>query len=128
MLKPQPTGNLPFRPVLTDLGLAKLLEGGVMTSDGVSMGTPSYMSPEQALGKPTLPQSDVYSLGILLYELAVGRLPFPIKSLTEAIRFHTVEKPPAPHTLRRIYRLKSNESSSRRLRKIPPTASQQPVN
>jgi serine/threonine protein kinase len=99
MLKPEPINGLPYRPILTDLGLAKLMEGQAITQEGTSMGTPAYMSPEQALGEKSDGRSDVYSLGILLYELAVGRLPFPIKSLTDAIRYHTKEPPPPPRTL-----------------------------
>jgi serine/threonine protein kinase len=100
MLKQETGQTAPFRPVLTDLGLAKLVEGGIMTQEGTSMGTPAYMSPEQALGQPTDPRSDVYSLGILLFELAVGRLPFPARTITEAIQYHTKQAPPAPHTIR----------------------------
>jgi serine/threonine protein kinase len=100
MIEPVRSGKLAYRPVLTDLGLAKLTQGGVVTEDGVSMGTPTYMSPEQALGKETDRRSDVYSLGVLLFELATGRPPFPIKSLTEAIRYHTQEQPPSPRSIR----------------------------
>jgi serine/threonine protein kinase len=100
MIKPEPIEGLPYRPVLTDLGLAKLLEGVALTQEGTVMGTPAYMSPEAALGQPTDRRSDVYSMGILLYELSVGRLPFPVKSLTEAVRYHTKEPPPPPTTIR----------------------------
>jgi serine/threonine protein kinase len=100
MLEPEPCEGLPFRPVLTDLGLAKLAEGGLETQTGTSMGTPAYMSPEQAMGNEIDSRSDVYSLGILLYELAVGRLPFQIRTITEAIRCHTQEPPPPPRSLR----------------------------
>src|SRR5688572_15085653 len=100
MLKPETTGQLPFRVILTDLGLAKLAEGLGITQEGTSLGTPTYMSPEQAMGQPTDPRSDVYSLGILLYELAVGRLPFPLKSITEAVRYHSQIPPPAPRSIR----------------------------
>ena len=100
MLKPETTDGLPYRVILTDLGLVKLLEGQPLTQSSVSVGTPPYMSPEQALGQATDLRSDVYSLGILLYELAVGKLPFPIKTLTEAIRYHVQEPPPLPRSIR----------------------------
>ena len=100
MLKPEASGSLPYRPMLTDLGLARLMQDGLTTRPGVAMGTPAYMSPEQAAGEELDARSDVYALGILLYELAVGQLPFPIKTLTEAIRYHLKEPPPPPRTLR----------------------------
>ena len=96
MIEPELSGNLPYRPVITDLGLAKLAEGGIATQDGSSMGTPAYMSPEQAQGMITDARSDVYSLGILLFELATGRLPFPAKNLAEAVHFHVNISPPRP--------------------------------
>ncbi len=100
MLKSEPSDQLPYRPVLTDLGLAKLAEGEQMTQGGIILGTLAYMSPEQALGEPVDERSDVYSLGVLLYELVVGRLPFPIKTRSQAIRYHTQETPPAPRSVR----------------------------
>ena len=89
-------GNLPLRPVVTDFGLAKLLEGGVDTRTGSFMGTLAYMSPEQALGKPLDGRSDLYSLGVILYQLTTGRLPFEIASPTEAVRKHMSDQPLAP--------------------------------
>jgi len=104
MLKPtdpalREPGGLPFQPVLTDFGLAKLAEGGLQTSTGVTMGTPTYMSPEQCLGLEPDPRSDIYSLGIVLYQMVTGRVPFDVKSLTEAIRRHTQEPPPPPRSI-----------------------------
>lgn len=99
MIEPEPSGKISYKPVLTDLGLAKLVEGGIATQDGTSMGTPAYMSPEQALGNPTDRRSDVYSLGVMLFELAVGQLPFPAKTISEAIKYHVRQEPPKPRAL-----------------------------
>lgn len=100
MLEPEPIGELPFRPVITDLGLARLAEGGSLTQEGGFFGTPAYISPEQASGLPTDERSDVYSLGILLFELSTGQKPFPAKTISEAILYHSQTPAPAPTTLR----------------------------
>jgi halocyanin-like protein len=97
---PDRPGEPPLRAVVTDFGLAKLIEGGVKTATGTFMGTLPYMSPEQALGKDLDGRSDVYSLGVILYQLATGRLPFDISTPTDAVRKHMHETPPPPATLR----------------------------
>ncbi|MCA9938745.1 MAG: protein kinase [Anaerolineales bacterium] len=99
--QPERAGEPPVRAVVTDFGLAKLLEGGVVeTATGTFMGTMAYMSPEQALGKPLDGRSDIYSLGVMLYQLTTGRLPFDIKTPTEAVMKHMQETPPPPQSVR----------------------------
>lgn len=63
-------------PKITDFGLAKITESSINTQIGTVMGSPAYMSPEQALGESTDQRTDIYSLGIILYRLLTGKLPF----------------------------------------------------
>ncbi len=62
--------------VLTDFGIARLIESSRFTQDGISTGTPAYMSPEQATGLPGDARSDLYALGVILFELLVGAPPY----------------------------------------------------
>lgn len=97
--KPERPDAPPLRAVLTDFGLAKLLEGGIETQSGTFMGTLPYMSPEQALAKPVDGRSDIYSLGVVLYQLTTGKLPFDIKTPTDAVLKHMNEVPPEPRQI-----------------------------
>jgi serine/threonine protein kinase/WD40 repeat protein len=84
-------------PKLTDFGLAKLLDEDALTHTGLVMGTPSYMAPEQAMGKKDLgPAVDIYALGAILYEGLVGRPPFkaPTRSATLDQVIHEEPVPP----------------------------------
>ncbi len=85
-----------FRAVLTDFGLVKLLDGDSLTKIGTTMGTPTYMSPEQCEGVALDGRSDLYSLGVVLYELVTNRLPFEFKSLSEAMAAHMRGEKPIP--------------------------------
>lgn len=100
ILRSEPTPSLPYRPVITDLGLAKLAGGDVETQVGTTMGTPAYMSPEQSLGQAATAASDIYSLGIVFYELCTGKLPFLVRSVMDAVKAHTQTPPPPPRSLR----------------------------
>jgi serine/threonine protein kinase/tetratricopeptide (TPR) repeat protein len=77
---------------ITDFGLAKLAEGAHVTTTGTTMGTPSYMSPEQAEGRDVDYRSDIFSLGVVLFELITGRLPFQGAS-PPAVLYQIVHEP-----------------------------------
>jgi serine/threonine-protein kinase len=72
-------GKGPARVLLTDFGIARMTEDDTMTATGSILGSPSYMSPEQAKSGTISPASDVFSLGVTLYQMVVGRTPFPGK-------------------------------------------------
>jgi Tol biopolymer transport system component/predicted Ser/Thr protein kinase len=82
--------------LLTDFGIAKLLEATThLTQTGISLGTPAYMSPEQIRADANLDgRSDVYSLGVVVYEMATGRIPFQGKM--QAIQMQHLNDPPPP--------------------------------
>jgi serine/threonine protein kinase len=63
--------------ILTDFGIARLAEGSRLTQEGVSTGTPAYMSPEQAAGERGDSRSDLYSLGVIVFEMLTGKMPYP---------------------------------------------------
>jgi serine/threonine-protein kinase len=64
------------RVVLTDFGIAKIVTGAQFTASGGMVGTPAYMAPEQGLGDAGDERSDIYALGVILYQLVTGRLPY----------------------------------------------------
>src|SRR5678815_4694471 len=84
-----PRGEDPDFVKVLDFGIAKLMqhfEGGdneIKTQTGALIGTPSYMSPEQCRGQPVDQRTDVYALGVVMYQLFTGRLPFPAEGLGE---------------------------------------------
>jgi eukaryotic-like serine/threonine-protein kinase len=94
-------GGIEDYPKVLDFGLAKVTEKQmrpgslILTGEGMVFGTPEFMSPEQAQGKPLDTRSDIYSLGVVLYELLTGKLPFDAKQPLEFIHLH-VSKPPIP--------------------------------
>src|SRR5262249_42693577 len=89
-------------PKIADFGLARRFEGGpALTMSGVRVGTPSYMAPEQALGKARTigPAADIYALGALLYEMLTGRPPFRGETAAETERQVVAEEPVPPSRL-----------------------------
>jgi len=86
-------------PYLADFGLSKPVDGTVLTEAGVSIGTPHYMAPEQINGNPITAATDVYALGVVLYEMLLGRVPFNDKSPELVVLKQIRETPPAPTAL-----------------------------
>lgn len=81
-------------PVITDFGLARIVNSSKQTASGFVSGTPSYMSPEQARGTKVDHRTDIYSLGIILYELIAGKVPFEGDTAITVIFKHINEAPP----------------------------------
>ena len=87
-------------PYLMDFGVARVLGGPGVTSSGVFLGTPNYASPEQAALQPLDERSDLYALGVVLFELAVGRRPFLGNTSQDVLTQHKKTAPPDPRGLR----------------------------
>jgi hypothetical protein len=83
-------------PVLTDFGVAALVEQTVLRGAFPIHGTPHYMAPEIATGRPARTSADVYAVGILLYEMLAGRPPFTAQSPLAVLRQHVTAAPPRP--------------------------------
>ena len=79
---------------IVDFGAAKIVGGSKLTRPGIVFGTPYYMSPEQASGEAIDARADVYSLGILLFEMLTGRVPFEADTYMGVLTKHIFEAPP----------------------------------
>jgi serine/threonine-protein kinase len=84
---------------ITDFGIAKSHLSTTLTQTGITFGTADYISPEQAQGKKATPRSDLYALGVTLYEMLIGRLPFTGDSPVAVAMQHVNTLPPAPRKL-----------------------------
>jgi putative two-component system response regulator len=107
-------------PVLADFGLAKMA-GSLhrLTSSGTVMGTPEYMSPEQAADDPVGPPSDRYSLAVVAYEMLTGRVPFQADTPAAVLLSHVTKPMPATRELRGELSAHIEEALRRGLAKIP---------
>ena len=86
-------------PMLTDFGIARLLEteeSQTLTGTGVGVGTPEYMSPEQGMGREVDGRSDVYSLGVVFYEMVTGRKPYTADTPMAVVLKQSTEPLPRP--------------------------------
>src|SRR5262249_53971307 len=84
-------------PYLMDFGIARSVDTMGHTATGVILGTPDYMSPEQVRGEMAGPVSDLFSFGVILYEMLTGTIPFPGESPISKIMMRITQKPPALH-------------------------------
>ncbi len=87
------------RVVLTDFGIARMVSGPNVTASGSMVGTPAYMSPEQGLGQAGDHRSDIYSLGVVLYQLVTGATPFDADTPIGIVLRHVNDPLPPPTTL-----------------------------
>jgi len=91
----QPSGDAIERVVLIDFGFAALEGGGRLTAQGHVVGSLAYLPPERLMGEPGDERSDLYALGVVLYELVTGRRPFVAAADIDLINMH-LETPPVP--------------------------------
>ena len=88
---------------LTDFGIAKMLAGQPttgLTAEGSVMGTPTYMAPEQWRAEPVDGRTDIYALGVLIYQMLLGQVPFAAETPHGLMYQHLDVRPPAPHTIK----------------------------
>jgi serine/threonine protein kinase len=85
----------PLRPKLTDFGIARIVDSTRLTATGTMVGTAAYLSPEQALGQPLAPSTDIYSLGLVLLECIKGTVEYPGSAVESAVaRLHRAPEIP----------------------------------
>ena len=104
---------------VTDFGTAKILQFGTVQQTTHVMGTPSYMSPEQVKGRPVDGRTDIFSLGVVMYEMLTGEKPFPGQSITTVIYKIVNEDPVPPRQLNPSLHPGLNEIVLRALAKEP---------
>ena len=86
---------------IMDFGLAQLVEQSRLTKSAMILGTPAYMSPEQARREPTDRRTDIWALGVVIYEMVTGKLPFEAER-EDAVAYAVVHQKPEPITALRV--------------------------
>lgn len=108
--------------IVTDFGIAKVADASALTSSGLVVGTPAYMSPEQFSGSDITGAADQYSLGVVAYEMLTGHTPFGAATVAEMMRSHIMDAPESPQKYRPdistafagvVLRMLSKEASDR---------------
>ena len=107
------------RAKVTDFGIARSLEVQGVTQSGAVLGTSNYIAPEQASGKPVDRTTDVYSLGVVLFELLTGEVPFPGESFVAVAMQHVSEPPPSVLEVRPDVPVRVARAVDRALEKDP---------
>ncbi|MCA9923291.1 MAG: protein kinase [Anaerolineales bacterium] len=108
------------KAVLMDFGIVKLVDQSVaMTMTGTLMGTPAYMAPEQALGQPGDVRADIYSMGVMLFQMVTGELPFDAETPMGIIMKHVSDPPPLPGSLNPTLPISLHEVIIKALSKDP---------
>jgi len=109
------------RPVLTDLGIAKAVAGTKLTRTMMAMGTPEYMSPEQAKGLKIDHRVDIYSLGVVFYEMLAGHPPFQADTPWSLVHQHIYEEAPELATVvpRKVRQIVAKAMSKERAHRYP---------
>lgn len=112
---------------LTDFGIVRVAEGASFTSSGMVLGTADYISPEQAQGLPLTPATDIYSLGVVLFEMLTGALPFDGTTVIAVAMAHATKPAPSvrllnpdiPPHVERLVRRALAKQPERRFRSAP---------
>jgi serine/threonine protein kinase len=107
------------RAKVTDFGIARSLEVQGVTQSGAVLGTSNYIAPEQASGRPVDRTTDVYSLGVVLFELLTGEVPFPGESFVAVAMQHVSEPPPSVLEVRPDVPVRVARAVDRALEKNP---------
>jgi eukaryotic-like serine/threonine-protein kinase len=107
------------RAKVTDFGIARSLEVQGVTQSGAVLGTSNYIAPEQASGRPVDRTTDVYSLGVVLFELLTGEVPFPGESFVAVAMQHVSEPPPSVLEVRPDVPVRVARAVDRALEKDP---------